>query len=93
MIGNIDEKEVGTVLIRLLLEQDAKISVHADGEEPGPVLEGLEVQSGAGGSSMELLQRLEGSGSERLPQLREALTEPGGGFGADLAGYLGGVFR
>jgi hypothetical protein len=38
VISNICDEEVGTFVIRLFLEQDAKISVHANGEEPGPVL-------------------------------------------------------
>ncbi|HEV7503493.1 MAG TPA: hypothetical protein VGS07_01105 [Thermoanaerobaculia bacterium] len=93
VIGDIDKEEVGTFLIRLLHEQDTKISVHTDREEAGPILEGLEVQPRTGGSSMELLQRFEGSGSERFSQLRKALTEPRGGFGADRAGHLDGVLR
>jgi hypothetical protein len=93
VIGDIDKEEIGTFLIRLLHEQDTKISVHTDREEAWPILKGLEVQPGTGGSIMKLLQSPEGSGSERFSQLREALTEPGGGLGADRDGHLEGVLR
>lgn len=93
MIGNIDEEKVGALTIRLRLEKDSKVSVHTDREESRSVLERLEVQARNSRSVMKLLQRLESSGSHRLPQLPEALTKLGGRFGADRSGHLGGVLR